>query len=161
MNIGKRGSSYYHWEVELSAGLDSGFSPRDARSVYQRFSSKCFRCGSTYELQIDHHMPLSRGYGLQRDNAVLLCRSCNSAKSDIHPADFYTQGELNGLAVCGIVTPPEDVPSFIDALLKLTADDALREKYGSFARAYAVSHLEQEVVLNKFNQAISQLCSGK
>lgn len=61
------------------------------------FEDQCFRCGSTDNLTIDHHRPLSRRYGLSRGNAVLLCRSCNSSKNNKEPEDFYTEQEITDL----------------------------------------------------------------
>ncbi len=42
----------------------------------------CVLCGSKDKLCIDHLLPLSLGYGLAPDNAVILCQSCNSSKSN-------------------------------------------------------------------------------
>ena len=71
------------------------YTNENAKLVYERFNHKCFNCGSTNRLTIDHHYPLSLGYGLTLNNAVLLCRSCNSSKQDKMPQEFYTQEKLD------------------------------------------------------------------
>jgi len=75
--------------------LDAAFTIEMEHQVYKRFQDKCFACNETDNLQIDHHYPLSSGYSLTLDNAVLLCRSCNASKGSRHPDKFYTPGQLN------------------------------------------------------------------
>ena len=58
-----------------------------------------FICGATEDLTIDHHYPLSKGFKLTRDNAVLLCRSCNSAKRDILPDIWHSLWNFLDLVV--------------------------------------------------------------
>lgn len=70
----------------------------EALSVREHFDHACFKCGNIHDLTIDHHYPLSKGYALSTDNAVLLCRSCNSAKGSKFPEDFYSRKELACLA---------------------------------------------------------------
>jgi len=79
-------------ENEILVG--STLSTSDMKLVHERFDHKCFKCNSMDDLTIDHHYPLSMGYGLSYDNAVLLCRSCNSAKSSRLPEEFYSPEEL-------------------------------------------------------------------
>ena len=42
----------------------------------------CHRCLSTTDLTLDHIIPASRGGLGIRENAVVLCRRCNSSKRD-------------------------------------------------------------------------------
>lgn len=42
----------------------------------------CTICESVSNLAIDHVFPLSKGFGLKPGNAVVLCKSCNSTKSN-------------------------------------------------------------------------------
>lgn len=77
--------------------FDLRFTRDDERLVYERFDHQCFRCGSTQQLEIDHHYPLSKGYGLTIHNAVLLCKLCNTAKNNRMPNEFYTQNQLRYL----------------------------------------------------------------
>lgn len=65
-----------------------------AKDVYRRFNNKCFNCGSTERLSIDHHHPLSGGHALNASNAVLLCVRCNSKKKDKHPSVFYDCSQI-------------------------------------------------------------------
>lgn len=46
------------------------------------FQDSCVLCNTTDDLTIDHVKPLSRGYGLEPGNAVILCGNCNSKKID-------------------------------------------------------------------------------
>ncbi len=67
--------------------------------IYDKFEYRCFNCSSESSLSLDHHYPLSLGYPLTKDNAVLLCRSCNSSKSANLPEDFYCKDKLEILEV--------------------------------------------------------------
>lgn len=49
----------------------------------------CVVCDASTQLSVDHVRPLSKGFGLQPGNAVILCGSCNSSK---HNKDL---GELS------------------------------------------------------------------
>jgi 5-methylcytosine-specific restriction endonuclease McrA len=44
-----------------------------------------------------HEKPLASGFGLSRDNAVLLCRMCNAQKGKKMPDEFYSKRELDRL----------------------------------------------------------------
>lgn len=47
------------------------------------FNNACFKCGEDKCLEIEHHYPLSKGFGLLHDgfNISFLCRSCNAIKA--------------------------------------------------------------------------------
>ncbi|HAS79800.1 MAG TPA: hypothetical protein DCR90_02705 [Fusobacteriaceae bacterium] len=77
--------------------LDLNFTHTDSKWIKVLFKNCCFNCGSKKNLQIDHHLPLSLGYGLKFDNkynAVLLCKKCNNKKSNLLPSKFYTLSQL-------------------------------------------------------------------
>ena len=57
------------WDASLTAGL-------------LKFQPACIICGSTEKLEIDHVLPLSKGYGLKPGNAVVLCKHHNDSKHD-------------------------------------------------------------------------------
>jgi 5-methylcytosine-specific restriction endonuclease McrA len=80
--------------LHLSKKLDFDYSVKDEAHTYLFFSKVCFKCKSKDMLHIDHHFPLSRGFGLSIENAVLLCRSCNDSKYNKIPEEFYTTHEL-------------------------------------------------------------------
>jgi 5-methylcytosine-specific restriction endonuclease McrA len=82
---------------ELKKAVDSIFTIQDAAFVKNKFQNICFNCGSSERLSIDHHYPLSKGFGLSIKNAVLLCKSCNSSKNNRFPEEFYTEEKLNKL----------------------------------------------------------------
>ena len=69
--------------------VNENFTYVQEQLTRQAFKNKCFNCKSTKKLCIDHHRPLSKGYPLTLNNAVLLCRSCNSSKGAKDPEDFY------------------------------------------------------------------------
>ncbi len=56
------------------------------REIVARDGEKCATCGVTENLCIDHFVPLSRGGTNIIGNLRLLCRTCNSIKSDKMPA---------------------------------------------------------------------------
>jgi colanic acid biosynthesis glycosyl transferase WcaI len=58
----------------------------------------------------------------------------------------------------GIVVPPGDVHAFVSALLGLAADGDLRQTLGHAARKYAVSHLNRDEILCRFERSISNAC---
>ena len=81
----------------LKQNLEENFTPEDEAIILTLFSNRCFRCGSTDELTMDHHYPLSSNNALELDNAVVLCQSCNSKKHKKLPENFYSQQELDKL----------------------------------------------------------------
>ena len=86
--------------------------------VNSKFLNQCFNCKSTEKLSIDHHYPLSKGFPLSINNAVLLCRSCNSSKNNKLPESFYSPEQLTDLQLnYGISKSPieEKQPSLFEA----------------------------------------------
>ena len=87
--------------------------------VRNKFKNKCFVCNSVNRLAIDHHYPLSKGFALTIDNAVLLCQSCNSKKRTKLPESFYSPEQLIDLQDnYGITKQPqkiEEQPSLFEA----------------------------------------------
>ena len=74
--------------------VNENYTPEDERYTRLIFSEMCFKCKSKEDLTIDHNYPLSQGNALERDNAVLLCRSCNAAKGTKRPEEFYNDLEM-------------------------------------------------------------------
>jgi len=74
--------------------VNENFTKEDVLYTKELFNHKCANCGSNERLCIDHHMPLDLGYPLTRQNAVLLCVSCNSSKKKTLPEDFYSPEKL-------------------------------------------------------------------
>lgn len=53
-----------------------------ANAVWNRDGGKCCICDSNKELEFDHIIPVSKGGATTFRNLQLLCRKCNSIKSD-------------------------------------------------------------------------------
>lgn len=79
---------------EREAGVKNNYTKKHYYITMMVFDSKCFNCGSKKNLTIDHHKPLFHGYALSIDNAVVLCKPCNSSKKDIMPEDFYSKKQI-------------------------------------------------------------------
>lgn len=78
----------------LKQELNEDFTYEDECITLKRFDYKCFKCGTSDNIAIDHNKPLSKGFKLELSNAVVLCKSCNSKKHTKMPTEFYTQEEL-------------------------------------------------------------------
>jgi HNH endonuclease len=52
------------------------------RHVFERDGGKCLECGSGFDLQYDHVLPVARGGATSAENLQLLCGDCNRRKSD-------------------------------------------------------------------------------
>lgn len=62
------------------------FSPKMARTAYERQKGVCPKCGKHFEIeemQADHITPWSKGCKTTADNCQMLCADCNRRKSDI------------------------------------------------------------------------------
>ena len=56
--------------------------------VLIRDNYTCVYCGSKEDLAIDHIFPFSRGGSNESDNLQVLCRDCNSSKSNSIPKEY-------------------------------------------------------------------------
>ncbi len=57
--------------------------PQEVKSaVWRRDQGKCVQCGSNQYLEFDHVIPISLGGANSINNIQLLCRGCNSKKSN-------------------------------------------------------------------------------
>jgi 5-methylcytosine-specific restriction endonuclease McrA len=55
--------------------------PREVRrAVFERDGGKCTECGSTFDLQYDHMIPVALGGATTVQNLQLLCADCNRQK---------------------------------------------------------------------------------
>lgn len=62
------------------------FSPKMARTAYERQKGICPKCGKHYnieEMQADHITPWSKGGKTTAENCQMLCADCNRKKSNI------------------------------------------------------------------------------
>ena len=60
---------------------------KELKSYIKDRDKACLKCYSTNDLTIDHVIPLSKGGDNHHSNLQLLCRSCNSIKSN-YPIDY-------------------------------------------------------------------------
>ena len=69
--------------LEVERGRDIRYIPSDVRSeVWYRDSGCCVICRATEYLEFDHIIPHAKGGATSAQNLQLLCRKCNSEKSD-------------------------------------------------------------------------------
>lgn len=107
--------------------IDSNFTYADSNWIKHLFKHCCFNCGSKKNLQIDHHMPLSLGYGLKVDdryNAVLLCKKCNNQKSNLLPTKFYTSSQLRVLEISYDIYSHKDL--FLDEYKSIDIENTIK-----------------------------------
>jgi hypothetical protein len=52
------------------------------RAVYERDGGCCVQCGSSFNLQYDHILPVAHGGATTLENLQILCAECNRRKSD-------------------------------------------------------------------------------
>lgn len=92
--------------------VQENFTPEDADIVKRSCYYECVVCDSKNKLSIDHFKPLSRGNTLCIGNAIILCTSCNSRKSNKNPRDFLSSIKYN------------------DALVSIAVSDILKNGVG-------------------------------
>jgi hypothetical protein len=71
-------------KIAKSDGQPSRHIPREVRQrVWQRYGGRCAECTATQYLEFDHIVPVAKGGSNSDANVQLLCRGCNSKKSDL------------------------------------------------------------------------------
>lgn len=60
----------------------------------------------------------------------------------------------------GFVTPPGDVHAFASTVVQLAEERSLREQLGREARRYAVTQLNRDEILQRFEQSILEACNS-
>jgi hypothetical protein len=73
----------YQTVTEHQDELPARYISREIRQrVWQRYGGRCAECGSDQYLEFDHIIPVAKGGSNSEENVELLCRRCNSKKSD-------------------------------------------------------------------------------
>lgn len=62
--------------------------------LLQFYGGVCLKCGATEDLQADHVVPLAEGGRHATYNLQILCRSCNSSKSNRNAEDYRKYPKL-------------------------------------------------------------------
>ncbi|AMO37170.1 HNH endonuclease [Thauera humireducens] len=75
------------------------------------FRGRCFACGCSGDLQLDHHIPFSAGGRREPGNIVMLCYKCNAQKWDYDPSEYYSAKELELLT--GLLEEERKVIGFV------------------------------------------------
>lgn len=52
----------------------------DSVRVFQRDGGRCVQCGTDFEIQHDHIVPVALGGSSTAENIQLLCAQCNQSK---------------------------------------------------------------------------------
>jgi 5-methylcytosine-specific restriction endonuclease McrA len=52
------------------------------RAVFERDGGRCVECGTNFNLQYDHILPVAHGGATTLENLQLLCAECNRSKGD-------------------------------------------------------------------------------
>ncbi|WP_461330036.1 hypothetical protein [Bradyrhizobium diazoefficiens] len=89
-------------ELSSSSRIDLG-------KIYEKFDSKCFKCGCNLSSDrdggkaallgnLDHTLPAKFLWPLTTDNATLLCKNHNGQKSERWPGEFYGDRDLRRLS---------------------------------------------------------------
>ncbi|QDT44551.1 HNH endonuclease [Gimesia alba] len=69
--------------LEKKSSQDTRYIPDEIRSeVWYRDGGRCVICNADDYLEFDHIIPLSKGGSTSTENLQILCRKCNSEKSD-------------------------------------------------------------------------------
>lgn len=74
-------------------------------AVYKRDNNRCRKCGSRYNLEIDHIIPIAKGGKTTFDNLQTLCKKCNEEKSDTIEA-YTTQNYDPHKRYCKVCKAP-------------------------------------------------------
>lgn len=84
-------------------------SKLDINTIYQRFDSRCFKCGLDLSQDLvsgpdaklgnlDHTLPVYYLWPLTTNNATLLCKFHNGQKAEKWPSKYYSRSELQQLS---------------------------------------------------------------
>lgn len=75
--------------------LPSDLTPTEWQEIKDSYDNKCVYCGKPAST-LDHLVPVNKGGGNTKENAVPACRSCNSSKQDKSLLSFLLDRFRNG-----------------------------------------------------------------
>ncbi len=82
---------------ELQAGRIKWSSAIREYVKERQLGESCIYCGSREHLTLEHILPRARGGPDEADNAVMVCRSCNSSKGSKRLYEWYGLENRNGV----------------------------------------------------------------
>ena len=82
---------------DIAVVIQESYSKDDEQYTRNLFENKCIVCQCDNNLCIDHWYPLYHGYALTRENATLMCRACNSKKSNKYPEEIYDENFIRDI----------------------------------------------------------------
>ena len=96
----------YHLEEHYGIPLDEPgrkSPPKKLRNrIFQLYEQKCFRCGGSDGLHIDHIRPVSKGGDSAFRNLQPLCERCGNLKGDADPEEVSVSNPIY------FTSPPSD-----------------------------------------------------
>lgn len=133
-----------------------------ADDVWRRFGCACFNCGTslptTRDMNLDHTRPLALLWPLD-GTATALCKSCNSAKRDLPPSEFYARpklvelAQITGVEIADLIDAPVNEAALATLLAKqdwlfedfLMRPEMTKERDGKIAGELVVKSLQKVI----------------
>ncbi len=129
-------------------------SKKDKEEILVKYKNECFKCGSQKNLTLDHHMPLSLGYGLKKGNIVVLCKKCNNKKGHLLPSEYYTSKEIMKLKTLYNIDSHERIrrynkreyKSLLNTIQDLKGEEVMFYYLGKVIRGQLVGIVEKKEI---------------
>jgi 5-methylcytosine-specific restriction endonuclease McrA len=83
-----------HFGIPLATPGRRNPSRRVKRKIIELYGRRCFSCGATEELVIDHIVPRSRGGDSAFRNLQPLCSTCGNAKGNAFPSEVMVYSDM-------------------------------------------------------------------
>jgi 5-methylcytosine-specific restriction endonuclease McrA len=137
--------------------------------IWDKFEHKCFKCGtllpSSNLMHLDHTRPLALLWPLD-ETATALCSTCNGAKRDKPPSEFYSNSEMEklskytGLSIAELKSQEPNRNVILELLNKLdwfyneflNKPELLKEKEGKVTAELIVKALDKVLSRSKVDK---------